>query len=411
MTTQPFRSIAQTLINKTVFFALFCALFLSVVQGYGHYIEKQHEQQASLQDIAQAYTPLLAIAVWDIEPETIQRLLNGIVARREIAHVRLVTHTGQMFSAGNEDYDRTAGSARLDIPYPSQTPGHLGAFDIYTDHAYLQRMALKHVLISLGVDLVFIAIMYGVIHVILRRDLQRPMREIADFVNRLNPGRLTTAIQLSRPARRTRDEIDLIIDGFQTLQEEIRARIATLDAQVAERTQQLEAALAEVRALSVIDPLTGCYNRGHLEERLPPEISRAERYQRPLSVVFMDLDHFKRINDDYGHAIGDAVLRTASERLREELREQLDWAARYGGEEFVVILPETTETEAAAFAERVRQRIAQTSAHHGGNELSVSASFGVTQAQMNDDAASLLARADALLYRAKSEGRNRVCAG
>ena len=130
-----------------------------------------------------------------------------------------------------------------------------------------------------------------------------------------------------------------------------------------------------------------------------------------MSVVFMDVDHFKPINDEHGHATGDAVLSAVGMRLRAELREQLDWSARYGGEEFVIVLPETTLEEAILFAERLRHRIELCCTQYQGREICVTASFGVTQCQADDDAPALLARADALLYRAKEEGRNRVCAG
>ena len=138
---------------------------------------------------------------------------------------------------------------------------------------------------------------------------------------------------------------------------------------------------------------------------------RAERYQRPLTIVFLDIDHFKQVNDTHGHAAGDAVLRTLGGLLRAGLRDQLDWAGRYGGEEFLIVLPETGIDAALLFAERLRQKIERTPIEHAGNTFFVSSSFGVAQLGEDEDAADLLARADALLYRAKERGRNCVCTG
>ena len=115
--------------------------------------------------------------------------------------------------------------------------------------------------------------------------------------------------------------------------------------------------LYEVITLSIRDPLTGLYNHREFFRLLGEEVERARRYGHPLSMLILDLDHFKRINDTYGHPIGDNALRTVAMRIREHLR-HVDMAARYGGEEFSLLLPETTIVEAYDVAERLRQAIA-----------------------------------------------------
>ena len=411
MTDAGFTPLVRRIIRKTAWFALFGALLLSVIQGYGQYIGKQRELNKTLNEIALSYAALLSGAVWDIEPETIRRLLLALVERPDVATVRLKIHTGQVFELGNPPPPPQAAPIAVPIRYPNGNAGSIGQLEITPDLAHLRATATEHAMQALFSHLALLALMFAAIHLILLHELQYPLERIADFVRQLTPNKLSAPLDLDRQKHRGRDEFDLVAAGFATLQHTIQRHIETLDAQVNERTAQLAEALAEVRTLSVADALTGCYNRRYIDEWLPPEVARAARYHRPLSIVFFDIDHFKPINDNYGHLTGDAVLRTVGQRLRSELREQLDWAGRYGGEEFVVVLPETTLEEAARFAERLRQRIEQASTQYEGKEIRITASFGVSQRREEDDAASILARADALLYRAKEAGRNCVRAG
>jgi diguanylate cyclase (GGDEF)-like protein len=161
-----------------------------------------------------------------------------------------------------------------------------------------------------------------------------------------------------------------------------------------------------IRQLSLTDALTGVGNRRSLDDRLAAESERAKRYGLPLSLLILDIDHFKRVNDTFGHIAGDAVLRAMGVLLRRFLR-QSDSAARLGGEEFVVLMPGTTLADATAVAERMCQEIA---AQERVDPPSLTASFGVACLQADESGAALLARADAALYRAKTGGRNQVVA-
>jgi diguanylate cyclase (GGDEF)-like protein len=152
-----------------------------------------------------------------------------------------------------------------------------------------------------------------------------------------------------------------------------------------------------------IDALTGLANRRALEEILAAEISRAQRFAHQLAVVLLDLDRFKEINDSFGHAAGDVMLRAVS-RLLTSLARQGDTVARWGGEEFVVVLPETDLAGAQRFAERLRRTIEA----HAVGEMKTSASCGVATMLPEDNVEELLGAADQALYQAKSNGRNRT---
>jgi two-component system cell cycle response regulator len=160
---------------------------------------------------------------------------------------------------------------------------------------------------------------------------------------------------------------------------------------------------------SMKDPLTGADNRRHLDGRLVAEIAFAKRHSRPLSVVLLDIDFFKAINDRYGHPAGDEVLKFISEIVRGQLRTE-DALARYGGEEFVIVLRDTALTEATHVAERVRERIARTPIPLQGPSVTVTVSAGCASLDCCTGASTeeLIGIADRRLYRAKRTGRNRV---
>jgi two-component system, cell cycle response regulator len=163
--------------------------------------------------------------------------------------------------------------------------------------------------------------------------------------------------------------------------------------------------------LSTKDPLTGMANRGSVLAEFQNRFGLSLRYDRPLSVVICDLDHFKRVNDTYGHGAGDFVLHAFGERLLGTLREA-DLAGRIGGEEFLMVLPETDLSGARPFAERLRKAIASTPIPLPSGALSITCSLGIAERTAVDlEAGQLLARADAALYQAKSSGRDRVCLG
>lgn len=164
----------------------------------------------------------------------------------------------------------------------------------------------------------------------------------------------------------------------------------------------------KVRDLAVVEPLTGCVTRHHGIERLSAELRRAQRSHLPVSIVMLDLDHFKEVNDRNGHLCGDQVLIGVGRILRETLRVS-DERCRYGGEEFLLVLPDTTAEGACRVAENLRARFARTPVLCARGAVRFTASLGVAQALPGEsDVNALLGRADAALYGAKAAGRNRV---
>lgn len=205
---------------------------------------------------------------------------------------------------------------------------------------------------------------------------------------------------------------DYIVKPFDA--EELRARVqvgirvATLQESLAERVAELQAARDELARLASTDPLTGLSSRRTWFEMASMELSRARRYGQPLAVLMADLDYFKRVNDTFGHNIGDDVLKRFADVLRLECR-QSDVVGRIGGEEVAILLPQTSAQAAQEVAQRIIERCRTIVVKTQRGDLTFSCSVGVTEAAPSDLAVeSILERADEAMYQAKRNGRNGV---
>jgi len=219
----------------------------------------------------------------------------------------------------------------------------------------------------------------------------------------------------SRPFTDTEREFLREMFDLIRLSEQTDARLRTFEDRIGKLEGENLDLLMQNRTLSEIsarDALTGLYNRWYVMEKIDSEMNRALRHGSPMSVLMLDLDHFKRVNDSFGHSVGDEVLKNVGQVLRESCR-VYDVPGRYGGEEFCIVLPDTRVGNTKAVAERIRSRLASTELPVGTTSIIVTASIGVAGMDSVADegvvsAAALLDRADRALYSAKHHGRNRV---
>ncbi|MGM0769017.1 MAG: sensor domain-containing diguanylate cyclase [Pseudomonadota bacterium] len=225
-------------------------------------------------------------------------------------------------------------------------------------------------------------------------------------------------------ADRLNREKKRVFDAQQKLlREERKARVAQekslriqqeantlLEQRVHERTRDLEALNEQLLELSARDALTGLKNRGHFDRAFQSAVVKAYRFEQPLSLLVLDIDHFKQFNDTYGHLVGDDCLQMVAQCIRQYVTRPQDLAARYGGEEFVVLLPDTPEDGALKVAEKIRQEIAKTAFRVSDKMLHLTVSIGICSAcpDQADATKELFCRADEALYEAKGQGRNRV---
>lgn len=273
--------------------------------------------------------------------------------------------------------------------------------------AKLQK--LKSICFALIISSLLLSI---IISYLISKSLNAPLKELYSAAKKVMEKDYTSKVII-----KSNDEFGLLAKVFNDMVANIMESFKNsdllnkeLECQVAERTKKLQDTNEELKlknneleTLSTTDMLTGLFNRRYIEKQIQVNINRSERYGLEMSLVMMDLDHFKLINDTYGHDIGDKVLVSVSKVLKENIR-GVDVAGRWGGEEFIIIL-QANNLGALANAEKLRT-IIKGKTH--GNIENVSASFGHTQYRKNDTIDTLIKRADQGLYKAKKNGRNRV---
>ena len=210
------------------------------------------------------------------------------------------------------------------------------------------------------------------------------------------------------------DEIGQLSSAFNLMHSTIKRQIGELNAhrdileqEVRERTRDLEEANKKLDLISKTDELTGLPNRREMNETIANEICRVQRTHKPFCFIFIDIDHFKNINDTYGHACGDVILKSVSQTIRTLLR-KYDVFARYGGEEFLTLLPETDLEGAEVVAERFRKKIERMTVHYADFSIKVTITLGVARYDDRLGADRSIQMADKALYEGKESGRNRV---
>ncbi len=211
------------------------------------------------------------------------------------------------------------------------------------------------------------------------------------------------------------DVLQTHLSEYQRNEEQRQVQLASELTQVKSRLDNVETEADSLRTRlkdkhqqTIIDPLTGTFNRLAYEERITQEVARWKRYNTSITLMVLDVDHFKNINDHYGHKAGDKALKLIADALKSSLRET-DFLARYGGEEFVVLVTDTPADKMAGVAEKLRAAIEACKFHYAGKDVPIRISCGYSAFRANDNAEAVFNRADAALYRAKERGRNQCC--
>ena len=243
----------------------------------------------------------------------------------------------------------------------------------------------------------------------LHGEFQRSGGELTGFSSELDhfSNKLDTADSIHELS----EDVQQMIQGTQSAiasQKKFDAYLANLESEV----QQLRREIDQIKEESMTDVLTGIANRRAFDEELQKCMDVADKKHTPLSLLLIDVDHFKKFNDTYGHLVGDKVLKYVAGILKNCVKGQ-DFAARYGGEEFAVILPQTSSIGAKVIAEQIRQSISVNELQNrtkGESYGKITASIGISQYSFDGDAGNLIGRSDEALYKAKQNGRNRVVA-
>jgi diguanylate cyclase (GGDEF)-like protein len=262
--------------------------------------------------------------------------------------------------------------------------------------AYAQIFRLRNLTMAFVAGLLFLI---GLAAYLLGLTIVRPLDRLIGGADKVAAGDLEVDLPVT-----THGELGYMTEVFNhmvTRLREGREQLATINETLRKRN-------LELHEISITDSLTGLYNRKHLMETLDKETSRCQRYKRPLAILMIDIDHFKRYNDTFGHLAGDEALKRMAKIFRDSVR-AVDYSARYGGEEFLIILPETSKHEAANAAERIRRCVEEDSLAEGDRATATTVSIGVAVfPEHGDHIQTLIKNADAALYEAKKGGRNQV---
>lgn len=265
---------------------------------------------------------------------------------------------------------------------------------------------LLYKLLILGV---FAALLFGLVAYYLALYLSRPIEQLARSARQVQNQQPGAQFPLQHPVleiAQLGQSIDAMTQSLLGKERELQEANASLEATVAQRTLALTQANAELLSLATHDSLTGVYNRRRFDEKLTEYTLLFRRTGRPFSLLLIDADHFKRINDTHGHAVGDEVLQQLAQLIQSSLR-TTDFVARYGGEEFAVLLPEIAQPDTPeVVAEKIRAAVAEADFPAVGN-VTVSIGVGLADPADNNHSA-LIKRADQQLYQAKAAGRNQV---
>ncbi len=299
-------------------------------------------------------------------------------------------------------WERQGDSFRISVPALSGIRwGTVTAtYSLQSLGAQLERTKMRLGITSTVLFLVLGAILFFG----LDRLVVRPVRTLQQAVRRMGEGHLSTRVPPLRGS-----ELGELTNTINRMASALQDERENLERAVTERTKELQEANARLERLAVTDGLTGVFNHRRFQEQLQAEILRSERHKRPMGVLMVDVDFFKKVNDTMGHPAGDELLRRLAEVLGKDLR-ATDLIARYGGEEFAVLLPETTKSEAMQVAERMRIAV-ETRINDGSTPWpsKVTVSIGVgTYPEDGTSGEQVLVAADQAMYVAKRQGRNRV---
>lgn len=409
-------------------------LVVTTVQLTAEYRHAANRLEREIDAMEATFGPGITDALWRFNNEILRGILSGMNALPTVIGTRVDDAQGKLVAASGVIQDAqgrklTASSAdgalspaseglferifsrSFDVVHVDQAGERrvIGRWTVYSSRAIIIKQVEYGFMLILVNSVIKTLALWFIFVFVINRLLGRPLKQMSEFVGQLSidnlgdksfvlkdPGRhelhmLTHKLnQMSQTLRESVEDNDKLYRNLEVMNR-------TLEAQVAERTEDL-------LRLSMTDPLTHLNNRRKLDEVIAYEVQRIKRDSQPLSIIIGDIDHFKEINDRYGHPTGDRVLLAVAEVLRVN-RRVADTVGRWGGEEFMIICPSTDLAGAHLLADGMRQQVAQIDA---GLDEPVQISFGVATLLPGESAADATARADAALYRAKANGRNRV---
>lgn len=431
----PRGGLAARQVRLTLYIALLAGLLMAAIQILIDYNNEQKGLTRNLQQVLESTAPAATESIWMLDTALANGVTGGLISHPLIVEAGIKTSTNTVLSQQSDKTTTPKWSTRFNFLFgapktetiqlfhaSNDTGSTIGILWLKIDPSMARQEFLGRVFVILISGLLKAFILAFVLLIVFHATLTRPIQRYARWIGLIDPDKPENWA-LDPPARTRQDELTAVGElasqrfqqargNFLQLQQtrkELKQLNLVLEARVQDRTQDLETALKQAEYLATTDYLTGIPNRRNFMQRAKQRHAEWLRHGHPYSLLMLDLDYFKQVNDRYGHFAGDEVLKAVALVLQKTFRTE-DIIGRIGGEEFCILLVGTANREAITLANRLCKDLAGKSVRVDQQLISITASLGLAWPEnMSDDFDSILQSADRLLYEAKAAGRNQVC--
>lgn len=399
--------IDKRLLIAIILFSLVVTLLTSAIQLYIDFNDDLKQIQTQFDQIEQLQLRPLAENVWNFSDEMIMVQLQACVGLPAIEYMEVSVEAHRGWKAGTIPHGKTIEKSFKLIHSSPHSEIDVGTLRVIasleeTYHSLINKLG---VILTTNIIKIFLVALF--IFFLFHFQVTQHLLHIAHFTNDLDINKAFIPLKLSRKGHPIHeDELDKIVRAINNRTHTLKNNQDYLEDRIAERTKELEEQKRIAEKLARIDPLTGLSNRRAFFEYGQLLENRSTRYSHNYSIIMLDIDHFKRINDNYGHDIGDKALKNLANALNTIVRSS-DLLGRLGGEEFAIIMPYASSEEAAIMVERIKTAISKIVLSNKEQKVQLTASFGI--AECNEKKMSFqqaLNNADKALYQAKNDGRN-----
>ena len=434
----PARHIAHTnsinarLVASTLLISMLISVLVTAVQLWIAYGDAVDNASARLDEIGRSIVPSIGASLWQVDTERVDLLLDGVARLPEVAYAELESRDGDRLKRGNA-HAKALATRTYALRHVEGKAFELGSLRVVVGRERVISTLIGDAISIALTTTITLVCSAMLLSLFFRAWITRHLETMADYAGALSLETLGTPLELAgRTPHDPPDELDQMVLSFNRMRETLQAEVSLRDSyeselvmhrerledlvvartsELAQKSKELQVQKDEMQRLAQTDSMTGTSTRRHFRELAEHEMARSERTGVPLSVVMLDIDHFKRINVSYGHDVGDRAIKALCSACATQLR-QIDAIGRWGGEEFALLLPETDFASAMKVAERIREAVSEICLGlDSGDVVMFTASLGVaTFDGSHGSLDAILKGADKALYEAKEGGRNRVCA-